>query len=80
MSDVTPSLTMVPLTEDALDEATDDPPSDSLLLDRRTVARGVGTAEDMRRGVPVPVNLLTRAMGAKSPYLSLHSKYLQKSF
>ncbi|MPC24090.1 hypothetical protein E2C01_017160 [Portunus trituberculatus] len=39
--EVTPSLTLVPLTEEVVEEATEDAPRDSLLLERRTVALGV---------------------------------------
>lgn len=74
---MTPSLTLVPRTEEVVEEATDDAPRDSLLLERRIVARGVWGAE-VRRDAPEPVAyLLTRPMGANSPNLSLHSKYLQ---
>lgn len=73
--EVTPSLTLVPRTEEVVEEATEDPPKDSLLLERRTVARGVWGAE-VRRAAPEPY-LLTRPMGANSPNLSLHSKYLK---
>lgn len=74
---MTPSLTLVPRTEEVVEEATDDAPRDSLLLERRTVARGVWGAE-VRRAAPEPeAYLLTRPTGANSPNLSLHSKYLQ---
>lgn len=76
--EVTPSLTLVPRTEEAVEEATEDPPRDSLLLERRTVARGVWGAEVRRAAPELGPYLLTRPIGANSPNLSLHSKYLKQ--
>lgn len=73
--EVTPSLTLVPRTDDVVEEATDEPPKDSLLLDRGMVERGVCGPTEVLRGALDAENLHTRATGANRPYLSLHSKY-----